>query len=381
MPVSVSPCRPPLSTFLAVIFLVSVGAPWARADEVKEDQRLQAALDAFGAARYTEALPALEPLAHAGRSEAQYLLGVAYERGFSVEPDLVVAQSWYLRSRQLHNRKAREAAARLAQRLDMGQSQQANQLARDERMVLDKDHGCMSFFGEAFRSHYVSMVQAQAPVEDMVEEILLHTGLEKNFNIRAASVPNAAAATQGGVRYLLYNPQFLDDLDQSTGTPWAIYSVMAHEIGHHLQGHTIQPGGSRPSIELEADKFSGFVLAQMGASLNESQIVMSQFGSPHPTATHPARDDRLRAIAEGWNNATKRSQQTAPPSSPPSTPARGAPPRGARRPKFRVPASPTWHGESVCETPYVTCPMAIPVPLGSVCYCPTRLGWAPGYSR
>ena len=28
---------------------------------------------------------------------------------------------------------------------------------------------------------------------------------------------------------------------------------VAHEIGHHLQGHTIQRGGSRPPIELEAD--------------------------------------------------------------------------------------------------------------------------------
>lgn len=373
MPAPKSPYRHHHLPYLFFVLLfISVSSTWARSDVAEEDQRLNAAVEAFGAARYDEALPALGPLALAGRSEAQYLLGVAYERGFSVDPDLAVAQSWYLRSRQLHNRKAREAAARLAQSLDIGQTRRANQLAEDERLVLDRDYGCMSFFGEAFLSHYVALVQAQAPVEDMVEEILGYTGLEKNFDIRAASVPNAAAATQGSVRYLLYNPRFIDDVNRSTGTTWAAYSVMAHEIGHHLQGHTIQPGGSRPPIELEADKFSGFVLAQMGASLDEAQAVMSQIASPLPTATHPARGDRLDAIAEGWNNAARRNPQPTPQPSPPSS---------ARRPKHRIPAPPTWRGDTVCETPLGTCEMAIPVPFGSVCYCPSRRGWIPGYSR
>lgn len=360
---------------LCLLLLVSVPSAigaLAPAPNPEPDQALQAALDLYLDGRYPEARSALEPLAQAGRSEAQYLLGVIYEKGFVGDPDPVLAQSWYLRSRQLHNRKARAAAARLAKQLNTRQVKQANHLAADDRLALDKDHGCMSFFGEPFLSHYVSLVQAHAPVEEMVEEILGYTGLEKNFDIRAANVPNAAAATQGSVRYLLYNPRFIDDINRTTGTSWAAYSVMAHEIGHHLQGHTIQPSGSRPPIELEADEFSGFVLAQMGADLDEAQAAMAQLASRSGTATHPARNDRLSAIAEGWNNATRRLGGQGPP------PNRSS----VRKPRGpRAPSLPPWLSGFSCKTPRGTCPLAVPEPIGSVCYCPSPYGWIPGYSR
>ena len=34
--------------------------------------------------------------------------------------------------------------------------------------------------------------------------------------------------------------------------------------------HTLERGGSRPEIELEADEFSGFVLRKMGATLPQA---------------------------------------------------------------------------------------------------------------
>ncbi len=170
-------------------FLVLVSSAFSAAiaqspsagEEQPIDPAFAAALDAYHDSRYVEARSALEPLAHAGRSEAQYLLGVIYERGFAVDPDPLRAQSWYLCSRQLHNREARKAAARLARLLGPEQSRRANELAADDRLALDKDHGCMSFFGEPFLSHYVSLVQAQAPLEDMVEEILGFTGSREEF--------------------------------------------------------------------------------------------------------------------------------------------------------------------------------------------------------
>ena len=44
----------------------------------------------------------------------------------------------------------------------------------------------------------------------------------------------------------------------------------ASSFGHHLGGHTLVPGGSQPPIELEADRFSGFVLHKMGADLDQT---------------------------------------------------------------------------------------------------------------
>ena len=92
-----------------------------------------------------------------------------------------------------------------------------------------------------------------------------------------SGVPNAAAIIvmgQDGIpkRVIAYNRQFMQDVARTTGdSDWSGTSILAHEIGHHLSGHTLLPGGSKPPIELEADKFSGFVLFKMGATLPEAE--------------------------------------------------------------------------------------------------------------
>src|SRR5678810_879251 len=54
---------------------------------------------------------------------------------------------------------------------------------------------------------------------------------------------------------------------------------------------------------LEADYFSGFVMARMGASLQEAEVAMSKIASPQASSSHPGKADRLNAIAKGWNAA------------------------------------------------------------------------------
>ncbi len=136
-----------------------------------------------------------------------------------------------------------------------------------------------------------------------------YTGLPQNFDVVEAAVPNAAAAIVPGPdglprRVIAYNREFLRDLVKATsGNDWAPVSVMAHEIGHHLSGHTILPGGSAPLIELEADKFSGFVLFKMGAGLEDAQRAIDTLVGEAPSRTHPGRRDRSEAIREGWTQA------------------------------------------------------------------------------
>lgn len=127
--------------------------------------------------------------------------------------------------------------------------------------------------------------------------------MNQNFEILAANVPNAMATIRGEKRYILYNQEFMMGVKNATQTDWGGTSILAHEIGHHLQGHTIQAGGSRPVIELEADKYSGFVLQRMGASLNEAKAAMEQIGSDSGSSTHPKKRDRLVSIVAGWNQA------------------------------------------------------------------------------
>ncbi|MGZ5134762.1 MAG: hypothetical protein ACXWCG_06420 [Flavitalea sp.] len=138
---------------------------------------------------------------------------------------------------------------------------------------------------------------------EIIDLILETVGLKASFEVKQANVPNAAAVVYQGKRYILYNPSFIAAMNKAAGTPWAAIAVLAHEIGHHLNGHTLDGKGSAPAIELEADEFSGFALRKMGASLAESQIAMRIIASARATETHPARNDRLIAIADGWKRA------------------------------------------------------------------------------
>ncbi|RYY17465.1 MAG: membrane-binding protein [Cytophagaceae bacterium] len=138
----------------------------------------------------------------------------------------------------------------------------------------------------------------------IIREITEAVGLQPRFELRATSVvPNAAAVAYNGKRYLLYNPAFLAAVNRAGHTDWAGISILAHEMGHHLNGHTLRGGGSQPQDELEADEFSGFVLRRLGASLAQAQAALAAVADERGSATHPGRAPRLGAISQGWNRA------------------------------------------------------------------------------
>ncbi|MBV9987478.1 MAG: M48 family metalloprotease [Chitinophagaceae bacterium] len=140
---------------------------------------------------------------------------------------------------------------------------------------------------------------------EIINDIIAVVGLKPNFEVQAMSkIDNAAAVTYNGKRFIVYNPQFITNLNIAAGNKWAAVSVLAHEIGHHLNGHTLSGQGSLPALELEADEFSGFVLQKMGATLSQAQAAMKIAGNYKESLTHPAGQDRLAAIQKGWNRAT-----------------------------------------------------------------------------
>lgn len=145
--------------------------------------------------------------------------------------------------------------------------------------------------------------------KQVVAEIMKYTGLPANFVVVEGKVPNAAAVIMQGPdqvprRVIAYNPAFMGEVIQATkSNNWAPVSIMAHEIGHHLSGHTIVPGGSQPPIELESDKFSGFVLYKMGAPLADAQRAIATLIPEKDGETHPGRRKRLAAIEAGWKEA------------------------------------------------------------------------------
>jgi hypothetical protein len=162
----------------------------------------------------------------------------------------------------------------------------------------------------------------------IIQTIVGVVGLKSNFEIQAAKIPNAAAVVFNGKRYILYNPQFIAVLDKAAGKHWPSIAILAHEIGHHLNGHTLTKNGSLPQTELDADEFSGFVLRKMGASLKDAQLAIQIAGNSRATHTHPAKADRLIAIEKGWQRATNQANGQedlatyAEPEVPPAVPER-----------------------------------------------------------
>ncbi|MFD2515273.1 membrane-binding protein [Pontibacter locisalis] len=151
----------------------------------------------------------------------------------------------------------------------------------------------------------VPTVEKVAGTRDIVQEIINVIGLKPRFELRAANIENAAAVVYNGKRYILYNERFLAAINNAVHTDWGGVSIIAHEIGHHLNGHTLSRSGSNPYDELEADEFSGFVLRKMGANLSDAQAAINLLSEERSSSTHPGKKYRLDAISKGWRSANE----------------------------------------------------------------------------
>ena len=137
-----------------------------------------------------------------------------------------------------------------------------------------------------------------------VNEIVRRSGLKQNFYVmECPNIDNCFAAVREGERLIVYDAAFMRKVNGLTNTDWGAMSILAHEIGHHLQGHTLQTGGSEQAKEIEADEFSGFVMYQLGATLEEAQSAIRKLTTDYDSGTHPPRSQRLGAIKRGFDNA------------------------------------------------------------------------------
>lgn len=166
---------------------------------------------------------------------------------------------------------------------------------------ITSQHSC-TFIGELSQGSETVAFTAVSEAIEIIDKIVEESGLARNFEVRSGNVPNASALINGNIRYIIYNQNFMQNVRQQTNNKWGAISIMAHEVGHHLNAHTLS-GGSRPDKELEADYFSGFVLQKMGAKIEDAQVAMKLIGSDRGSATHPAKDQRLAAIASGWSTS------------------------------------------------------------------------------
>jgi hypothetical protein len=154
-------------------------------------------------------------------------------------------------------------------------------------------------------------VDSKKEAEDAVAKIVSYTGLTQNFQIvQDLNIRNANAYIKNKQRYIAYNPKFMLRVKDRTKSDWGAISVLAHEIGHHLSGHTLIKRRRDPQEELEADRFSGFILYKMGASLEQAKSAINFVELNSDPETHPPKIERLIAITSGWLDANKLEEGT-----------------------------------------------------------------------
>ena len=171
-------------------------------------------------------------------------------------------------------------------------------------------------------STFSSVYEAREYVNTMLDSI----NWKENFVVREQNgINNAYATIIRNQRYIVYDNEFLENLDAYARTKWASISVLAHEMGHHYRNHVVDQRGSTPPKELEADYFSGYVMAKLGATLNEAKAAMQQIASPTASSSHPAKADRLNSITQGWNYAWGKTN-TNPSNDPPAPQPQQNPP-------------------------------------------------------
>ncbi|MGB1308213.1 MAG: hypothetical protein ACPG6B_04840 [Oceanihabitans sp.] len=176
--------------------------------------------------------------------------------------------------------------------------------AQNYQTVEDVDNSCVTL-------GFMADEEAEIAVDKILEQI----GLFRNFvlqqcpDINNAVAKNIKTPTGEVMRYILYDNDFFNRINDKANNDWAAISILAHEIGHHLNGHSLNNKGSNHKVELEADYFSGLSLAKMGATLEQALSAINTLKYEKATKSHPAKKDRLLQIEKGWNYANKEKQK------------------------------------------------------------------------
>ena len=164
---------------------------------------------------------------------------------------------------------------------------------------------------------------SNSAAEDALERILGAIGASKRFVLQPCSNTNNAVATSyRGIRYILYDPDFMNTLNY--GNNWGNLFILAHEVGHHINGHSLDlvlyatdavesvSLAQNRQQELEADEFAGFIIAKLGGSLSSCNDVITKISnnSDDSYSTHPSRSKRLNAVSRGYNKTNTKSNNT-----------------------------------------------------------------------
>lgn len=167
----------------------------------------------------------------------------------------------------------------------------------------------------------------------IVENLMSLSGLPMNFIVSQCSgIKNAFATIREGIQFIIYDNKYLESLDSNLDKTESI-TVLAHEIGHHLSGHSTKINlinkycstknfnkekclaqlKLKRKQELEADRFAGFIMYKYNAPLDKVLNTYKQLTSSryNPYSRYPKLEYRLKAIKTGYELAKSYDQKIA----------------------------------------------------------------------
>ena len=161
----------------------------------------------------------------------------------------------------------------------------------------------------------VSGFTSEIEANKALDRILNVIGASKNFTlIPCDNINNALAITFNQERYILFDSEFMNQITKLTND-WSSIFILAHEVGHHINGHTREALmisvldditlEKKREEELEADEFASFILAKLGATYDEIKagIELITTNQDDTYSTHPSQNKRLAAIKIGYDRA------------------------------------------------------------------------------
>ena len=167
--------------------------------------------------------------------------------------------------------------------------------------------------GKAFNKYDAinDVTNTEDGIRSIVNLITEKIGVFPNFVLqRVVEEENCFAWIEPkyGLRIISYDREFLVAQSKLSETNyWAIVFILSHEIGHHINGHTIGNFGLEESRnnELQADQFAGFIFKKLNGKKEDLIKILDLpiFESNSENSTHPGAEERLTSALKGYNNA------------------------------------------------------------------------------
>jgi hypothetical protein len=178
---------------------------------------------------------------------------------------------------------------------------------------------------QLFKTKFQSVYEASGIVKEMLDSVKW----KENFTLKEQNGMNNAYATIiNRTRWIVYDNDFLENLDAYANTKWASISVLAHEMGHHYYNHVVSGKGSTVPTEIEADYFSGYAMAKYGASLDQSIAAMQSIATDKASSTRGWNAAKAASTGNAGNNPAPPVNPPAPSTPTPATPAPNPPATG-----------------------------------------------------